>query len=145
MMVRRLDPEDFPDWLRLRHALWPGHASDSHLGEMQDILNDPDCAVFVAVSPKGSLVGFLEAGLRKYADGCDTSPVGYIEGWYVAPGFRRQTVGQQLVRAAEVWSRQQGCTEMASDCLVDNQVSLLAHISLGFEDVERLIHFKKFL
>jgi len=143
MEIRRVTPDELPDWLRLRHALWPDHTSASHLAEMQGILNDPGCAVFVAVSPDGNLVGFLEAGLRKSAEGCDTSPVGYIEGWYVDPAYQRQTVGRQLVGATEAWARQQGCSEIASDCLIDNQVSLEAHLSLGYEEVERLIHFRK--
>ena len=143
MLIRRVAAEDWQDWLRMRHTLWPAHTSASHLAEMQDILNDPGSAAFVAVSSDGSLVGFLEAGLRKYAEGCDTSPVGYIEGWYVDPACRRQSVGKRLVRATEDWALQQGCSEMASDCLIDNQVSLVAHISSGFEEVERLIHFRK--
>jgi aminoglycoside 6'-N-acetyltransferase I len=143
VLIRRAAPNDLPDWLRLRHTLWSGHTSAGHLAEMQQILADPGCAVFVAVSPDGSLVGFLEAGLRKYAEGCETSPVGYVEGWYVDPGFRRQTIGNRLVGAMEDWARQQGCFEVASDCLIDNQISLKAHLSLGYEEVERLIHFRK--
>jgi aminoglycoside 6'-N-acetyltransferase I len=112
---------------------------------MQEILADPGCAVFVAVSPGGILMGFLEAGLRKYAEGCESSPVGYVEGWYVDPDSRRQTVGTQLIWAMEDWARQQGYSEVASDCLIGNQVSLKAHISSGFEEVEQMIHFRKSL
>jgi GNAT superfamily N-acetyltransferase len=36
-------------------------------------------------------------------------PVGYIEGWYVAPKYRRRKVGTKLVAAAEEWARDQGC------------------------------------
>ena len=36
-------------------------------------------------------------------------------------------------------------TEMASDCSIDNEVNLAVHLLLGYEEVERLIHFRKTL
>ena len=104
---------------------------------------DPSLATFVAVRPDGSLGGFLEAGIRPYADGCDTSPVGYIEGWYVDPDLRRTGVGGVLVHAAEGWASSLGLTEMASDAEVENGVSLEAHAALGYEEVGRVIQFRK--
>ncbi len=100
-------------------------------------------AAFGAVLPSGRLVGFLEAALRETAEGCETRPVGYIEGWYVAPGFRRSGTGRRLVLAAEAWARARRCREMASDCLLDNQVSERAHRSLGYAESGRSIHFRK--
>ena len=63
------------------------------------------------------------------AEGCTTSPVAYIEGWYVDPDLRRRNVGSQLVHAAEEWTRRQGLTEIASDTQIDNTVSIHAHTS----------------
>ncbi len=145
MLIRRAAPQDREHWLRMRMLLWPGDSPQAHLAEMEEMIADPLCAVFLAETPQGRLVGFLEAAQRKYADGCDTSPVGYIEGWYVEPDVRRAGVGKLLVRAAEDWARQSGLREMASDCLIDNQISYNAHISLEYEEVERLIHFRKSL
>ena len=45
--------------------------------------------------------------------------------------------------AAEDWAHSRGYVEMASDCVVDNAVSFVAHSSLGYREVERLIHFHK--
>jgi len=145
MQIRKVLPGDFDEWLRMRCELWPDCPLEDHDKEMAE-LAQPDSAhdaAFVAIRPTGELGGFLEASLRKYADGCSTSPVGYIEGWYVDSDLRRQGVGGLLVAAAEAWAREQGCTEMASDCLLENQVSLMAHLSLGYEEAERLIHFRK--
>ncbi len=36
-----------------------------------------------------------------------------------------------------------GYAEMASDCLVENDVSLFAHTALGYTETGRLIHFRK--
>ena len=70
-------------------------------------------------------------------------PVGYIEGWYVNPDLRQAGWGRALVQAAEAWARSRGYAEIASDCLLENEVSLRAHTALGFEETERLIHFRK--
>jgi aminoglycoside 6'-N-acetyltransferase I len=146
MIVRRAMQNDQTEWLRMRTALWPDGSPHDHLREMRDQLNDPArYAVFVAQRDGGDLGGFLEASLRAYADGCDSSPVGYIEGWYVDADLRQQGVGGELVRAAEQWALAQGCTEMASDCDLGNLTSFRAHLALGYQEAERLIHFRRSL
>ncbi len=145
MEIRRALPADRAEWLRMRSALWPDCPPHEHKAEMAEYFTGAQVAVFVAVRPEGGLGGFLEAGLRPYADGCDTKPVGYIEGWYVDADLRLQGIGAQLVRAAEGWAREQGCREMASDCDLGNDVSLRAHLALSYAEVGRVIQFKKWL
>lgn len=99
-------------------------------------------AIFVARS-ETTAIGFTHVGLRVYADGCETSPVGYIEAWYVEEEYRRTGAGAGLIAAAENWARELGCTEMGSDCLLDNDVSLAAHTAIGYTESERLIAFRK--
>ena len=73
------------------------------------------------------------------------NPSGYVEGWFVQEAFRNRGVGKGLMRAAEDWARALGSVEMASDALIDNQGSLSAHAALGFEVVDRCVHFRKSL
>ncbi len=142
--VRRLQPGDQAEWAQLRAALWPDATPEEHAREMDEILLNPERdAVFVCAGLDGRLLGFAEASLRRYAEGCDTSPVGYLEGWYVSPSARRQGIGRALVAAAEAWARAQGCTEMASDTQHDNEGSQAAHARLGYVEVERLVCFRK--
>ena len=89
------------------------------------------------------LVGFAELSLRPYAEDCRTSPVAFLEGWYVAPSMRRRGVGRALVRAAEEWGRAQGCREFGSDTQFDNSASIAAHLALGFDDAGALRSFRK--
>ncbi len=92
------------------------------------------------------LIGFLEAGLRSHADGCDPAhPVGFVEGWLVKEEMRGQGIGQRLLEAAEDWARAQGCTEMASDTWIDNELSQRVHEALGFQVVDRCVHYRKAL
>ncbi len=144
MKIRRAEQQDRAEWLRMRVLLWPECPPETQLVEMAEYFGpDISQAVFVAVRPEGGLGGFLEASLRPSADGCETRPVGYIEGWYVDSDLRGQGVGAQLVRAAEAWAIKQGCQEMASDCVLENEISFYAHRALGYTEVCRLIHFKK--
>jgi aminoglycoside 6'-N-acetyltransferase I len=69
--------------------------------------------------------------------------VGYIEAWFVYGDYRRTGVAAELVKAAENWAREKGCTEMGSDTWLDNEVSIKAHHKLGYYEVERLVHFAK--
>jgi len=141
--IRRAIQLDKPEWLRMRLLLWPDDTAESFSKEMDALLADPLTPVFVAVRPNGLLGGVLEAGTRKYAEGCETSPVGYIEGWYVDEDLRGQGIGQALVKAAEDWARSQGLTEIASDTWLDNDVSIQAHLKMGYQEAERLVHFMK--
>lgn len=145
MNTRRATAEDKPEWLRMRLLLWPEVESPELLQELDHILGDDQTPVFVLERPEGGLGGFLEAGTRKYADGCDTAPVGYIEGWFVDKDLRRQGFGHLLVMAAEDWARSHGLKEMGSDTWLDNEGSIHAHLAMGYKEVERLIHFAKTL
>jgi aminoglycoside 6'-N-acetyltransferase I len=143
--VRLAQGSDRDQLAKMRALLWPEASFEEHLRELDKPSTLP-AANLVAEDGQGALIGFLEVGLRSHADGCDTAhPVGYVEGWFVEEAFRNQGVGRELMRAAEEWSRAQGCVEMGSDALIDNQGSQRAHAALGFEVVDRCVHFRKAL
>ena len=144
MKIRTVNESDTADWLRMRTALWPELPED-HPVEIKQFFAEAreDLATFVAEAGDGQLCGFLEAGTRPYAEGCRSSPVGYIEGWWVDSDHRNQGVGSRLVSAAENWARDLGLTEMASDADIANDVSQLAHKALGYNETDRLICFMK--
>jgi aminoglycoside 6'-N-acetyltransferase I len=128
----------------MRVELWPHLDPAENEIECLSILDQPGrLPVFVVLDGEDSPVGFAEAQLRDYAEGCATSPVGYLEAWYVREGWRRNGIGRALLLAVENWARGQGVTEMASDTEIDNRGSDLAHKALGFEEAERIICFRK--
>lgn len=142
--IRTATKNDLQNLLALRSALWPEQTDEENRIDTMRVLNSPDkISLFVSKNAQDDLLGFIEVGLRSYAEGCETSPVGYIEGWYVVDKARRQGIGEQLVRAAEDWARAKGCTEMASDAVIDNHLSHTAHQHLGYEIVERIVCFRK--
>lgn len=59
--------------------------------------------------------------------------------------FRRSGAGAALIAAAEAWARSRDRTEIASDALIDNDVSHTAHRALGFDEAERIVCYRKAL
>jgi aminoglycoside 6'-N-acetyltransferase I len=150
--IRPAESADVDQWAALRAALWPEEASATLVAEAVRFFADPlpgpgamPEAVMVAAAGGATprLVGFAEVSRRSYAEGCESSPVGFLEGWYVVPERRREGIGRALVAAAEAWARRLGCTEFASDALVENTGSAAAHRALGFEEVEVIRCFRK--
>lgn len=144
MIIRPVEKNDRAEWLRMRRLLWPEASRVEHEDEMNAyFMRGENSLTWVAEKADKQLIGFLEANIRAYAEDCDTRNVGYIEGWFVDADFRRTRVGGMLVQHAEQWVRSRGCKEIASDCELSNEVSLKAHLRLGYEETSRLIHFKK--
>lgn len=147
--VRPAEPADAAAWAAMRAALWPHLSREEHAAEIAEFFAgaaDEPQAVLVAVDPdRGQPVGFAELSLRVYAEGCDTSPVGYLEGWYVEGPWRGRRIGGALVAAAEAWARAQGCRQFASDTELANEASAAAHRALGFEEVGIVRCFRKVL
>ena len=153
--IRRAQLSDRDQLARFREALWPNSSAEEHARELTLILGGKAVTtlpLIILVAELGSeasdgiLAGFLEVDLRSHADGCDPSrPVGYIEGWYVAENYRHEGIGKKLMAAAEDWARRQGCVEVASDTWIDNEVSQRVHEALGYEVVDRCVHYRKTL
>jgi aminoglycoside 6'-N-acetyltransferase I len=145
MKIRRCSTADESEWLRMRRELWPDLSVETHWDEMSGWLARTDGVVLVAPRADGGLCGFAEVGSRSVSDGCSTSPVAYLEGWFVDFDARRQGIGRALVAAAEEWARERGFREFASDAELENLESQKAHRAIGFRETGRLVVFLKVL
>ena len=143
LRIRRYQPADWDEWFRMNCALFPDFSVDEDVAEMRATLERTDAAVFVLERAGGSLAGYIEVGERSIADGCPSGAVGYIEAWYVDPDVRRSGNGRALLQAAEDWARRCGYAEMASDALIDNDVSHRAHEHSGYTEVGRVVTYRK--
>lgn len=139
-----MEEKDLDGWFRLRKHLWDELSDEEHKIEMADIYDHSETQlILVAETSTGKLIGFLEASVRPFVEDCHSENVGYLEGWWIEPEYRRNGVGKNLVKAAENWARSKGCEEMASDSEIGNDVSLTAHLRLGYEETSRLVHLRK--
>jgi L-amino acid N-acyltransferase YncA len=110
---------------------------------MRQWFSRQDAATFVAIDPEDSdtLIGYADVGERSVVEGAE-GPAAYLEAWYVKESWRKQGLGEALIRACADWARQQGYTEMGSDALLDNTLSQRLHVKFGFEEMERVVHFR---
>jgi aminoglycoside 6'-N-acetyltransferase I len=141
--VRRAKREDTAHWVKLRACLWPNTPPSDHEADGEAIWEKYlEAAVFLAFDDRGEAQAFAEVFLRGFANGCDTSPVAFLEGIWVNPTARGKGVGRRLVEACAAWGRELGCREFGSDALLDNKVSHRAHEAWGFQETERVVYFK---
>jgi aminoglycoside 6'-N-acetyltransferase I len=99
---------------------------------MEEILASSSEEVVFAERPEGRLCGFLKAALRSRVDGCDSAPVGYIEGSHVDPDLRHRRVGRALIGAAEAWAHAKCCRQITSDTRMDNTSTMGRKHGSGF-------------
>lgn len=144
--VRSARRSDAATWAQLRSELWPDEAAIDADADLDAAMLDEDAAIVFVADVGGEMIAFAEATLRHdYVNGTASSPVGFLEGWYVVPEWRGRGVGRALLQAVEAWARELGCVEIASDSLLDNTASHAAHASCGFEETERVVYFRKSL
>lgn len=134
MSVRLFRPEDAVEVTAMMRALWPTDDPYDFSDESNFVWQPDD---------RPGLGGFVSFSIRAWAEGCESTPVPYIEGWWVAPDLRGSGVGRALVLAVESWCLEHGHHELGSDVELDNEASLRAHAALGFEPTLRLQFFRK--
>ncbi len=142
-MIKRAETEDAGVLAALAIRMWTEHEPEELTEEFRELLGNGDAACFLKYLD-GRPVAFAQCQLRHdYVEGTNSSPVGYLEGVFVAEGCRRQEIAAELLAACESWARAKGCREFASDCELDNSESLRFHLALGFEEANRIICFRK--
>jgi aminoglycoside 6'-N-acetyltransferase I len=145
--IERCASLDHPGWLQMRVALWADATADDHRAYMAISLAQPERFLQLMMYDENHQpIGFIEGSIRgDYVNGTETSPVGFVEGVYVVPEWRRKGVARQLFAAIGDWARARGCRELASDALLANEASQRAHRALGFEETERVVYFRRML
>lgn len=144
-MICKATTKDASIVAQLAAKLWPHHTAEEMLADFEETIQSENSAVFLCYD-NDAPVGFAQCGLRHdYVEGTSTSPVGYLEGIYVDPSYRKNGYAKQLLSACETWAKEQGCTEFASDCELHNTDSLQFHLNVGFEEANRIICFRKTL
>ena len=142
-MIRKAEIKDLPILAESACQLWPDNTVEEMQAEFAEIIAKPDATFFLAYAGE-TAIGFAQCQLRHdYVEGTDSSPVGYLEGIYVADRCRKQGIARELLFACESWAKAKGCSEFASDCELDNVQSLQFHLNVGFKEANRIICFTK--
>lgn len=143
MLIEELNEDNIAFLIPLLMALWPDCDKDEVQRNYRALINSGNGTCYL-VKENEDYIGFLHVGIRNdYVEGSSSSPVAYIEGIYVKPSSQKLGVGRKLVAAAELWAKEHGFAELASDTEIDNTGSILFHLHAGFEESGRVVYFIK--
>lgn len=140
--IRVATKQDLIPWAAMRAELWKSASAEEHLAELKEFFGQETFQGWVGVEGE-DFVGFTEASIRPYANGCETRPVAFLEGIWVHPNFREKGVGRKFVHEVEVWARSKGLKELGSDAELANLVSQSCHRKWGFVETERVVYYRK--
>lgn len=143
IMIRKMQKTDRMLWAAMRLQLWDKHARDAHLSDIDNILSNKQNAGYIALLANHQAVGFAEISLRQYANGCSKQPVPFLEGIWVKPAYRQQGIAQALISQITTDLIAKGFDELCSDAEIDNTRSYKPHQNWGFDEIERVICFRK--
>ena len=143
MTIRKATVEDVEKVASLAIQVWTSHTIEELAQEFSDYIIKESSMVFLAMEDECT-VGFAQCGLRHdYVEGTASSPVGYLEGIFVVEDYRKRGLAKNMLEVCQAWAKEQGCTEFASDCELNNEDSLKIHLKMGFEEANRIICFTK--
>lgn len=131
------------DTYTLLKSLWPDMTSEELSALFHTLITHFNHTAYLYYM-NDKAIGYAQTSLRHdYVEGTNTSPVGYLEGIYVEPYYRRHKIAQELLEHCEQWALQKGCTEFASDCAFENSESTLFHTNSGFKEAAKIICYVK--
>lgn len=142
-MVRKAVKTDVTDIAEMALIMWDSHSVEELVREFETLVENEECSLYI-YCVDNMPVGFAQCGLRHdYVEGTESSPVGYLEGIFIREEYRKKGYARELLAECEKWAKQKGCSEFASDCELDNNVSHDFHMNLGFTEANRIICFTK--
>ena len=103
--------------------MWASHTVEDLSNVFSSLMESDNNALFLLII-NGTIEGFAQCGLRHEE-------------------YRKQGYAKQLLNYCEKWAKKKGCSEFASDCELDNEISRQFHINLGFDGANRIICFSK--
>lgn len=142
-MIRAAAINDCRTLAELAVQMWSNSSVNKLEADFSEMINKGASVCFIKYSDN-SPIGFAQCSLRHdYVEGTSSSPVGYLEGVFIKNEYRNKGYGKELVLACEEWAKNMGCREFASDCELTNADSLKFHLSMGFNEENRIICFRK--
>lgn len=142
-MIKQATQKDVPILAKLAIQMWNDNTLSGLESEFADIIGSENAACFIKYV-EDKPVGFAQCQLRyDYVEGTETSPVGYLEGIFIQEEFRHMGFAKELLQKCEKWASGKKCSEFASDCELNNIDSIKFHLAMGFDEVNRIICFKK--
>lgn len=143
MIIVDASRENVNELTHLGLLLWPDHKWEDLKEEFIELLSSSKDKIYLSFEDQ-DYIGFIHLSIRSdYVEGSNSSPVGYVEGIYVKPRYRRRGMSRKLIQIGEQWCKAQGCTQIASDIELPNRSSYDFHVCVGFKEANWIIAFIK--
>lgn len=111
--------------------MWDDSSVDELADEFSEILLKDDAQIFLKYEDDIP-VGFAQCQLQHdYVEGTETTPVGYLEGIFIMESYRNRGYAKELLNKCEMWAKDKGCKEFASDCEIHNDISFKFHKAMN--------------
>ena len=144
-MIKKAGNNDLEALAKLAILMWQNHSITELINEFSEIIENGK-SVFFLKYEYDVPVGFAQCQLRNdYVEGTKTSRVGYLEGIFVKEQCRHKGYAKELLVECEAWAKENGCSEFASDCEINNIDSFHFHQAMNFVEANRIICFTKAL
>ena len=144
-MVKKSTEKDTSILAELAIQMWSNHTLEELESDFAETIKNDNAVCFIKYVGE-TPVGFAQCQLRHdYVEGTHSSPVGYLEGIFVVPKYQHKGYAKELLHECELWAKEKGCLEFASDCELGNTNSFNFHMAMGFEEANRVICFGKVL
>jgi len=142
-MIKIADISNLKELVDLALKLWDNHTYDELEKSMKEVLENKNAIIYLYYI-ENKAIAFAYCQLRfDYVEGTNSSPVGYLEGILVDKNYRKSKIAKSLLKECEIWVKEKGCTELASDCQINNIQSQIFHEKVGFTEANRIICFTK--
>ncbi len=142
-MIKKAGNTDLEILANLAVLMWQNNSVNKLISEFSEIMLNGKSQFFLKYE-NGMPIGFAQCQLRyDYVEGTKTTPVGYLEGIFVKEGYRNKGYAKELLTECEVWAKENGCHEFASDCEIGNIDSFHFHTAMNFTEANRIICFTK--
>ena len=144
-MIKKAGNNDLEALAKLAILMWQNHSITELINEFSEIIENGK-SVFFLKYEYDVPVGFAQCQLiNDYVEGTKISPVGYLEGIFVKEQCRHKGYAKELLVECEAWAKENGCSEFASDCEINNIDSFHFHQAMNFVEANRIICFTKAL
>ncbi len=135
--IRPVSNHDMSIWAELVARVWQTSPS-----ELIERFQSADFPYEFMYWENGRAVAFISLSIRAdYVEGATQKPVAYLEGIGVLEASQRQGIAGELVDFARIWAKEQGLTQLASNCDLSNTISQEVHQALGFQEVSRTVNY----
>jgi len=143
MSIVIANEHNIQEWTNMALKLFPESTFEEEFALNKAILTLEN-EIGVLYQQDNAYIGYMHLSIRNdYVNGTDTSPVVFVEAIYVMPNYRKKGIASAFINYAENYAKEKGITQLASDCLIENQLSETFHKCCGFIEKERVICFVK--